>query len=137
MRLPVDGDDGAVFHLMRRVLQQHGARWVAALPEMTKAQWAVLRATADDRCDQNTVAERTPYTAREVAALAHVHHGIGDQAASISSGSFSTDGMIIEPCSMKPFPASARATPTASSGGPPTSCSRSCLLYTSDAADEL
>jgi DNA-binding MarR family transcriptional regulator len=26
---------------------------------MTKAQWAVLRATADDRCDQNTVAERT------------------------------------------------------------------------------
>jgi MarR family transcriptional regulator, temperature-dependent positive regulator of motility len=59
VRFPVDGDDGAVFHLMRRVLQQHGARWAVALPEMTKAQWAVLRATADDRCDQNTVAERT------------------------------------------------------------------------------
>ena len=59
MQLPVDGDDGAVFHLMRRVLQQHGARWAAALPEMTKAQWAVLRAADDDRCDQNTVGERT------------------------------------------------------------------------------
>ena len=57
-RLPVVDDDGAVFHLMRRVLQQHGARWAAALPEMTKAQWAVLRAAADDRCDQNTVGER-------------------------------------------------------------------------------
>ena len=59
MRLPVDGDDGAVFHLMRRVLQRHAARWSAALPEMTKAQWAVLRAAADDPCDQNTIGEQT------------------------------------------------------------------------------
>jgi DNA-binding MarR family transcriptional regulator len=59
-RLPVDGDDGAVFHLMRRVLQRHGARWSAALPEMTKAQWAVLRAAADDaQHDQNTIGEQT------------------------------------------------------------------------------
>jgi MarR family transcriptional regulator, temperature-dependent positive regulator of motility len=58
VQLPVDGDEGAVFHLMRRVLQQHAARWAAALPEMTKTQWAVLRAAADDRCDQNTVGER-------------------------------------------------------------------------------
>jgi MarR family transcriptional regulator, temperature-dependent positive regulator of motility len=64
MRLPVDGDDGAVFHLMRRVLQRHGARWSAALPEMTKAQWAVLRAAADDSPhdrsphDQNTIGEQ-------------------------------------------------------------------------------
>jgi MarR family transcriptional regulator, temperature-dependent positive regulator of motility len=59
-RLPVTGDDGAVFHLMRRVLQRHGARWSAALPEMTKAQWAVLRAVADNsRSDQNTIGEQT------------------------------------------------------------------------------
>lgn len=60
MRLPVVGDDGAVFHLMRRVLQRHGARWSAALPEMTKTQWAVLRAVADDEnADQNAIGERT------------------------------------------------------------------------------
>ena len=64
-RLPVDGDDGAVFHLMRRVLQRHAARWSAALPEMTKAQWAVLRAAADDPShgpsphDQITIGEQT------------------------------------------------------------------------------
>jgi MarR family transcriptional regulator, temperature-dependent positive regulator of motility len=59
VRLPVDGDDGAVFHLMRRVLQRHAARWSATLPEMTKAQWAVLRAAADDHADQNTIGEQT------------------------------------------------------------------------------
>ena len=58
-RLPVDGDDGAVFHLMRRVLQRHAARWSAALPEMTKAQWAVLRAAAEDYPhDQNMIGEQ-------------------------------------------------------------------------------
>jgi DNA-binding MarR family transcriptional regulator len=60
VRLPVDGDEGAVFHLMRRVLQRHGAQWSTALPEMTKAQWAVLRAAADDSPnDQNTIGEQT------------------------------------------------------------------------------
>jgi polyprenyl P-hydroxybenzoate/phenylacrylic acid decarboxylase-like protein len=34
-------------------------------------------------------------------ALADVAHGIDDIAASISSGSFKTEGMIIAPCSMK------------------------------------
>ena len=37
----------------------------------------------------------------ELSALADVTHGINDIAASIASGSFKTEGMIIAPCSMK------------------------------------
>jgi len=37
----------------------------------------------------------------ELAEFADVIHGIDDIAASISSGSFKTEGMIIAPCSMK------------------------------------
>lgn len=37
----------------------------------------------------------------ELTQLADVVHGINDIAASISSGGFKTEGMIIAPCSMK------------------------------------
>jgi DNA-binding MarR family transcriptional regulator len=57
--LPVLDDNGAVFHLMRRVLQRHAARWSTALPHMTKTQWAVLRAVAaEPDNDQNLIGER-------------------------------------------------------------------------------
>ena len=43
----------------------------------------------------------TDFSVREVEALADVVHKTQDVAATISSGSFRTAGMIIAPCSMK------------------------------------
>lgn len=48
-----------------------------------------------------TLATETPYTVREVQALASHVHQQHDLAAAISSGSFKTMGMIVAPCSMR------------------------------------
>ncbi|MBV8041114.1 MarR family winged helix-turn-helix transcriptional regulator [Pluralibacter sp.] len=36
------------FHLLRQLFQQHTARWQHELPELTKPQYAVLRAIAEN-----------------------------------------------------------------------------------------
>jgi flavin prenyltransferase len=48
-----------------------------------------------------TFAYETSLKIADVKALAHTVHPIDDMAASISSGSFRTMGMIVAPCSMR------------------------------------
>ena len=53
------------------------------------------------RTAQITIAHETPYSLPQVHALASHVHSAQDMAASISSGSFHTLGMIVAPCSMR------------------------------------
>ncbi|CAM7684479.1 MAG: non-oxidative hydroxyarylic acid decarboxylases subunit B [Enterobacteriaceae bacterium] len=74
-----------------------GVALLQALREMPEVETHLVMS----KWAKTTIELETPWTAREVAALADVTHNPADQAATISSGSFRTDGMIIIPCSMK------------------------------------
>lgn len=68
----------------------------------------VLRDVADvethlvmSQAARQTLSLETDYSLRDVQVLADVVHDARDIAASISSGSFKTSGMVILPCSIK------------------------------------
>jgi len=83
---------------------------------------ALLRATRDlgtvethlvmSRGAERTVKLEADLDPAEVAALADVVHDSGDLAASISSGSFRTIGMVVIPCSMRTLSAIATGNTT-------------------------
>ncbi len=50
---------------------------------------------------EETILQETTYKVKEVGALADKVYSIKDIGASIASGTFKTEGMIILPCSMK------------------------------------
>jgi 4-hydroxy-3-polyprenylbenzoate decarboxylase len=50
---------------------------------------------------KTNIAIETGYSVEEIERLAHVTHSNHDLAASVASGSYLTEGMIICPCSMK------------------------------------
>ncbi|WP_338051627.1 UbiX family flavin prenyltransferase [Pseudonocardia acidicola] len=73
-----------------------GIRLLEALRELDVQTHLVV-----SRWARATVAHETPYTMREVGALASAVYRPDDQGAAISSGSFPVDGMVVAPCSMK------------------------------------
>ena len=50
---------------------------------------------------QRTLEHETRYSVEQVRGLANVVHSPGDMGASISSGSFKTEGMVVIPCSVR------------------------------------
>ncbi|GAA2274284.1 putative UbiX-like flavin prenyltransferase [Streptomyces ruber] len=74
-----------------------GVRLLERLAELPEVETHLVMS----RWARSTVELETGRTAREVAALADVAHPPEDQGATISSGSFRTDGMVVVPCSMK------------------------------------
>jgi len=80
------GSTGAVF----------GIRLLEALKNSEVESHLVISKWA-----QRTIEHETSHTVEQVRALATVVHSQGDMGASISSGSFVTEGMVVIPCSMR------------------------------------
>jgi flavin prenyltransferase len=58
---------------------------------------------------RQTIAQETDWAIKDVEALATVVHNNNDIGASLASGSFSTRGMVIVPCSIKTLSAVAQS----------------------------
>lgn len=75
----------------------YGVRLLQVLRDVAEVETHLVMSNAA----RQTLALETPYSLREVQALADVVHDARDIAAGISSGSFKTTGMAILPCSIK------------------------------------
>ena len=74
----------------------YGVRLLEALKPLPVETHLVMTRTAEV-----TLAHETSLKVAAVRALADVAHRVDDLAASVSSGSFRTMGMIVAPCSMR------------------------------------
>ncbi len=74
----------------------HGIRILQFLRELNVETHLVL-----SRAARVALVHECDLTVPEVLSLASVHHNPGDISASIASGSFLTNGMIVAPCSMR------------------------------------
>lgn len=82
----ITGASGAIF----------GVRTLEVLESLKVETHLIL-----SRWARATLAHETDYSVEKIEKLASVVHRDDNQSASISSGSFRTDGMLIAPCSMK------------------------------------
>src|SRR5438067_9279166 len=82
----ITGSTGAIF----------GVRMLEALKDSDVESHLIISKWA-----QRTLEHETRYTVEQVRGLATVVHSPGDMGASISSGSFKTEGMVVIPCSVR------------------------------------
>ena len=75
----------------------YGVRLLQVLQQLPDVETHLIMSNAA----RQTLALETDMSLREVQALADVVHDARDIAASLSSGSFKTHGMVILPCSIK------------------------------------
>jgi len=83
----ISGASGAIY----------GVRLLQVLRDVADVQTHLVMSQAA----RQTLSLETDFSLRDVQALADVMHDARDIAASISSGSFKTAGMVILPCSIK------------------------------------
>ena len=94
----ISGASGAIY----------GVRLLQVLRDVAEVETHLVMSNAA----RQTLALETPYSLREVQALADVVHDARDIAAGISSGSFKTRAWRSCPVRSKPCPASSTATAT-------------------------
>ena len=82
----------------------YGIRTLQTLKDCQVESHLVLTNSA-----KRTIEMETNYTVKEVESLADYVHDNQDIGASISSGSFKTDGMLIAPCAIKSLSALANS----------------------------
>lgn len=86
MAVAITGATGAVFGV--RLLQKLGGMDVET--HLVISKWG-----------RRTIEHETLFSVEDVREMADVVHGIGDQGATMSSGSFRMDGMVVAPCSVR------------------------------------
>ena len=74
----------------------YGIRLLQILRDRPEIETHLVCSKAAER----TIAEETDWTVKDVRDLASVVHPVGDIGASLASGSFRTEGMVIAPCSI-------------------------------------
>lgn len=75
----------------------YGIRLLQILQQVSDVETHLIMSQAA----RQTLAVESDYSVRDVQAMADIVHDARDIAASMSSGSFKTDGMAILPCSVK------------------------------------
>jgi len=75
----------------------YGIRLLEVLRELQEVETHLVMSSTG----RMNIPIETDYAAKDVEDMADVVHKPNDIAATISSGSFRTDGMIVAPCSMK------------------------------------